>query len=198
METQAHKNTKIYVGTHSPRSEKPGDKFRIISLYQIEITTLIDTTWVKKNSIFLFTHYSFSHFVFSLTLSIFFSLLLAFSNVILQDCTNPQSHLLGLLFSLGFTSSPPRDFTFSAHLHWPNGLSIYFSISHSFLPFTLFTSSHNKCNPLTLTLLQPKTLSSALIGRMAVLVSFLSSFPQFSQLWRHIFIYMAWLLQIPS
>ena len=72
METQAHKNIKIYVGTHSPRSEKPGEKFRIISLYQIEITTLIDTTSVNKNSIFLFTQYSFSHFVFSLTLSIFF------------------------------------------------------------------------------------------------------------------------------
>ena len=44
METQAHKKTKIYVGTLSPRREKPGDKFRIISLYQIVITTLIDTT----------------------------------------------------------------------------------------------------------------------------------------------------------
>ena len=51
----------------------------------------------------------------------------------------------------------------------------------SFLPFTLFKSSHNKCKPLTLTLLQPKSLSLALIGRMALLVSFHSSFPSVSQ-----------------
>ena len=52
--------------------------------------------------------------------------------------------------------------------------SLFISSSFpSFLPFTLFTSSHNKCKPLTLTLLQPKSLSLALIGRMALLVSFL-------------------------
>ena len=182
METQAYKNTKIYVGTLSPRREKPGDKFRIISLYQIEITTLIDTTWVKKTPFFFSLTTLFLILYFLLPSLFFSSLLLPLTHVLLQDCTNPQSHLLGLLFSLGFTSSPPRDFTFSAHLHWPNGLSIYFFISPSFLPFKLFTSSHNKCNPLTLTLIQPKTLSSALIGRMALLVSFLSSLPQFSQL----------------
>ena len=55
--------------------------------------------------------------------------------------------------------------------------SLFISSSFpSFLPFTLFTSSHNKCKPLTLTLLQPKSLSLALIGRMALLVSFLFPF----------------------
>ena len=40
----------------------------------------------------------------------------------------------------------------------PNGLSLLFlSRFPSFIPFTLFTSSHNKCKPLTLTLLQPKS-----------------------------------------
>ena len=38
-------------------------------------------------------------------------------------------------FLWGFTSSPPREFTSSAHLHWPNGLSIYFFIFSFFSPF---------------------------------------------------------------
>ena len=38
-------------------------------------------------------------------------------------------------FLWGFTSSPPQEFTSSTHLHWSNGLSIYFFIFSFFSPF---------------------------------------------------------------
>ena len=154
MEAQLHKNTKIYVETLFPWREKSRDELRIISLYKIEITTLRDTTWVKKKkpSLFFFTHCSLPHYVFSLTLSIF---LLSFA------CSLMQFFKTALVLTLwDFTSFLPPCL---------NGwmASLFNSSSFpSFLPFTLFTSSHNKCKSLTLTLLQPKSLSSVLIGRM--------------------------------
>ena len=182
METQAHKNTKIYVGTLSPRREKPGDKFQIISLYQIVITTLIDTTWVKKNSVFLFTHYSLPHFVFSLTLSIFF-----FSFACSYSRNSSRLHqsstsLAGTSLFSGASHPHPLGSSLLQPIFTGRMASLFISSSFpSFLPFTLFISSHKKCKPLTLTLLQPKSLSSGLIGRMALLVSFLSSFTSVSQ-----------------
>ena len=83
------------VETFSPWREKPQDKLRIILLYQIEITTLRDTTWVKKTSLFLFTHYSLPHCIFSFPLSIF----LFFFFACAHSCSStrlhfsPQSHL---------------------------------------------------------------------------------------------------------
>ena len=82
--------------------------------------------------------------MYFLLLSLFFSsLLLALTHAALQDCTSP--HTLGLHFFFPLC---------------PNGrmASLFNSSSFpSFLPFTLFTSSHNKCKPITLTLLQPKS-----------------------------------------
>ena len=74
-----------------------------------------------------------------------FSLSLLFAHSLTQFChtaLSPQSHLLGLL-------------SFSHFIKWPNGLFLLFL--SPFLPSTLFTSNHNKCKPLTLTLLQPKS-----------------------------------------
>ena len=146
------------------------------------MTTLRDTTCVKKKSLFLFTHCSLSHCVFSLTLSIFlFSFACPHSR---NSSKLPQSSI-----SLAGTSL----FSGASHPHplWTSLLQPIFtcrmasllisSSFPSFLLFTLFISSHNKCKPLTLTLLQPNSLSSALIGQMALLVSFLSSFPCVSQ-----------------
>ena len=144
MEVQPYNNTKIYVETHFPWKKKLWDKLRIISLYWIEITTLKDTTWVKK-LIFFFTHCSLLHCVFSLTLSIFL-----FSFACSHSRSSSRLHLV--LTTLC---------DFSSFLHFsPNGrmASLFNSSSFpSFLPFTLFTSSYNKCKPLTLTLLQPKS-----------------------------------------
>ena len=129
-EEQSHKNTKIYEETLSRWREKLGDKLRIISLYQIEITTLIDTTRVKKNSIFYF-----------LLPSLFFSSLsLALIQAILQDCTNPQSHLLGLLFSLGLHILTPS----GVHLFNPSSLAEWplYLFLHLFLLFSLSLSSY--------------------------------------------------------
>ena len=122
--------------TLSPWRKKPRDKLRIISLYKIEITTLRDTTWVKKkkNSLFLLTHCSLPHCVFSLTLFIFL-----FSFACSHSRSSSRLHLV-LTTLWDFTS-------FSL---CPNGrmASTFISSSFpSFLPFTLFTSSHIKCKP---------------------------------------------------
>ena len=118
----------------------------------------------KKFSFSFHSLFSFSRCIshnFLLLSLFFFSLLLAHSlTQFCQTTLSPQSHLLGLHF---FFPLPK----------WLNGLSLLFL--SPFLPSTLLTSNHSKCKPLTLTLLQPKSLSSALIGRMALLVSFLFS-----------------------
>ena len=182
MEVQSHRNTKIYVGTLFPWREKTGDKLRTLSLYQIEITTLRDTTWVKKNSLFLFIHCSFSHCVFSLTLSIFlFSFACSHSR---NSSRLHQSSVSLVETSLFSGDSHPHPLRTSLHQTIFTGRTTTLFISSSFpsfLPFTLFISSHNIWKPLTLTLLQPKSLSSALIGLMSLPVSFLSSFPLVSQ-----------------
>ena len=168
--------------TLSPWREKPRDKLWIFSLYQIEITTLRYTTWVKKNSLLLFTHCSLSHYVFSLTLTIF---LFSFScSHSLNSSRLHQSSVSLAGTSLFFEASHPHPHGTSLLQPIFTGriASLFISSSFpSFLPFTLFISSHTKCKPLTLTLLQPKYLSSALIGRMDLLVSFLSSFTCVSQ-----------------
>ena len=76
---------------------------------------------------------------FFLTLSIFlFSFACSLTHTILQDCTQASSSL-GLHFLLiGRIVSPLISSSFP-----------------SFLPFTLLTSNHNKCNSLALTLRQP-------------------------------------------
>ena len=102
--------------------------------------------------------------VYFLFPSLFFSsLLLTLTHAILLDCTLVLS-LTCWDFSL---------FTLLQMAEWPLPF-ISFTFS-CFLPSTLFTSNHKKCKPLTLTLFQPKSLSSALIGWMALLVSFLFS-----------------------
>ena len=137
---------------------------------------------VIANSLFLFTHCSLSHCVFSLTLSIFlFSFACSHSR---NSSRLHQSSILLARTSLFSGASLPHPFGTSLLQPIFTGWMAFLFISSSFpsfLPFTLFISSHNKCKPLTLTLLQLKSLSSALIGRMALLVSFLSSFPRVSQ-----------------
>ena len=182
MEAQSYRNTKIYVGTLFPWREKPGDKLRTISLYQVEMTTLRDTTWVKKNSHFLFTHCSFSHCVFSLTLSIFlFSFAWSHSRNSSRVHQSSVSLIETSLFS-GASHPYPLETSLLQTIFTGRTATLFISSSFpSFLPFTLFISSRNICKPLTLTLLQQKSLSSALIGLMALLVSFLSSFTCVSQ-----------------
>ena len=137
------------MGTLFPRREKPGDKLRIISLYQIEITTLIDTTRVKKNSIFLFTHYSLSHFLFSLTLSIFL-----FSFACSHSSNSSRLHqssisLAGTSLFTGASHPHPLGSSLLQPIFTSRMASLFISSSFpSFLPFTRFISSHNKCNHL--------------------------------------------------
>ena len=123
--------------------KKLRDKLRIILPYKIEITTIKDTTWIKKTLFFVSLTALFLT-VYFLSYSLFFaSLLLALTHTALQDCTY-SLHFLGLHF---FSSL------------CPNGrMASLFNSSYfpSFLLFTLFRSGHNKCKPLILTLLQPK------------------------------------------
>ena len=146
------------------------------------MTTLRDTTCVKKKSLFLFTHCSLSHCVFSLTLSIFlFSFACPHSR---NSSKLPQSSisLAGTSLFSGASHPHPLETSLLQTIFTGRTATLFISSSFpSFLPFTLFISSHNKCKPLTLTLLQPKSLSSALIGLMSLPVSFLSSFPRVSQ-----------------
>ena len=103
----------------------------------------------KKNFLFLFTHYFLPHCIFSLTLSIFL-----FSFTFSHSRSSLRLHLvLTTLWDFSSFSPLPK---------WPNGVYLYFFIFSSFLPFTLFSSNHNKCKPLTLTLLQSNFFSSAL------------------------------------
>ena len=143
----------------------------------MEITTLKDTIWAKKTLFFfsltaLFLTVYLSQF--SLTLSIF-SFSFACSHSRSSSRLALSSHFgTSLLFFLRTSLLQP---IFTGRM-----ASLFISSSFpSFLPFTLFISSHTKCKPLTLTLLQLKSLSSALIGRMDLLVSFLSSFTCVSQ-----------------
>ena len=135
-EVQSHNNTKIYEETLSPWREKPRDKLQIISLYQIEITTLIDTTWVKKNYIFLFIHYSLSHFVISLTLSIF---LFSFACPHSSNSSRLQQSSFSLAGTSIFTGAPSEVHFFSPSslAEWPLHLFL-----HLFLLFSLSLSSN--------------------------------------------------------
>ena len=102
---------------------------------------------------------SFSPCIFSLSL-FFSSLLLALSHAVLQDCASPQSHLLGLLFSLGL-----HIFTPSSLAEWP----LYFF--HLFLLFFLSHSSHQvtiNASQLILTLLQPISFLQLSLNRMTL------------------------------
>ena len=106
----------------------------------------------KKLSFSFHSLLSSSLYIFSY--SLYFSLL----SCLLSLTQLFKAALVLTLWDFHFFSSL-WDFHFFSPLHWPNGLFIYFFIfSFFFLPFTLFTSSHNKCKPLTLTLLQPKSL----------------------------------------
>ena len=105
----------------------------------------------KKNSIFLFTHCSLSHYISLTILSypLYFSLLFC------------------LLSLIQFFKTPPVltlwDFTsFLQTFKWPNILSIYFFICSFFLPFTLFT----------LILLQPISFLQLSLGRMTLTFGF--------------------------
>ena len=99
--------------------------------------------------------------MYFLSLSLFFSsLLLALSHAVLQDCASPQSHLLGLLFSLGL-----HIFTPSSLAEWP----LYFF--HLFLLFFLSHSSHQvtiNASQLILTLLQPISFLQLSLNRMTL------------------------------
>ena len=108
--------------TLSPWREKPRNKLRIILLYKIEITTLRDTTWVKKLSFSFHSILSFLLCIFSYPLYFSLLFLLAFTHAALSP------HTLEL-------------HPFSLFFKWPNGL-LFLS---PFLLFTLFTSSNNKC-----------------------------------------------------
>ena len=80
--------------------------------------------------------------------SLFFSsLLLALTHAILPNCPNPQSHLLGLLFSLGLhilTPSGLHFFSPSSLAEWPLYLFLHlfllFSFSHSSYQVTINAS----------------------------------------------------------
>ena len=97
--------------------------------------------------------------------SLFFSsLLLALTHAILPNCPNPQSHLLGLLFSLGL-----HIFTPSSLAEWP----LYFF--HLFLLFFLSHSSHQvtiNASQLILTLLQPVSFLQPSLCRMTLAFCF--------------------------
>ena len=125
-------------------------------MYQIEITTL-----TKKNSLFHFTYYCLSHCI-SLTI---FSYSFYFSPFCLLSLTQ-------------FFKTAPVLTLWKFTTEWPFPF-ISFTFS-SFLPSILFASNHNKCKSLTLTLLQPIYLSSALIVRMALMHQPLISFLFFS------------------
>ena len=81
--------------------------------------TLRDTTWVKKNSLFLFTHCSLPHFVFFLTLSIFLSF----------ACSHSRSSS-----RLHRSSHSGTSLFFFSHLQmaeWPLHLGcVYFSVKY--------------------------------------------------------------------
>ena len=139
----------------SPWREKSRDKLWIISLYQIKIITLRDIIWVKKNSLFLFTQCSLSYRVFSLTLSIF---LFPFA------CSHSRSS--SRLHQSSVSLAGASLFSGASHLHpsskWPNASPFISSSFPSFLPFTLFISSHNKCKPTYLDFASTNFFSSAL------------------------------------
>ena len=104
----------------------------------------------KKNSLFLLTYCSLLHCVFSLTLSIFL-----FSFACSHSRSSSRLHLV-LTTLWNFTSF---------FLFCPNGrmASTFISSSFpSFLPFTLFTSSHNKYKPTYLDFASTNFFSSAL------------------------------------
>ena len=108
------------------------------------------------------------NFLFS---SLFFSsLLLALTHAVLQHCTNP--HTLRLHF-------------FSSHLQMTEWPLLFISSSFpSFLPFTLFITSHNKCKPTYLDFASTSFFSSALPlpnDPCLLLLSFRSSFQHVSQ-----------------
>ena len=98
--------------------------------------------------------------------SLFFSsLLLALIHAVLQDYTSPQSHFLGLLFSLGlhiFTPPPNGRMPLLLFLH----LFLLFSISHSSYQVTINTSQ------LILTLLQPISFLQLSLSRMTLAFCF--------------------------
>ena len=117
----------------------------------------LEIQFEKKKSLFFFslTAFFLTAYLsqFSLTLSIF-SFSFACSHSRSSSRLTLSSHFgTSLLYSPIFTGRMA---------------SLFISSSFpSFLPSTLFTSSHNKYKPLSSTLLPPKSLSSALIGRMA-------------------------------
>lgn len=129
----------------------------------------------EKKYLFLFTHCSFTHCVFSLTLSIF---LFSFCLLSLMQFfkTAPVLTLQDLLFSLSLFFSSL--FTLSAQMaEWPLPLFLFyfllFSLSHSSHQVTINTSQ------LILTLLQPISFLQLCHSRMTLaflLLSFLSSF----------------------
>ena len=113
-----------------------------------------DTTWVKKNSLFLFTHCSLPHCVFSLTLFIFLLCLLSLTQLFK---TTPSPHTLGLHFF--FPSGASHLHPLGLHFFSPSSLAEWplYLFLHLFLLFSLSHSSYQvtiNASQLILTLLQ--------------------------------------------
>ena len=125
----------------------------------------------KKKTIFFFSLTALFLTVYFLLLSLFFSCACSHSH------SSSRLHLVLTLWDftsfspLGLHIFTPQDFTSSAHLHQPNGLSIHlfllFSLSHSSYQVTINASQ------LILTLLQPISfLQLSLISRMTLAFCF--------------------------
>ena len=107
---------------------------------------------------------SFLLYIFSYLLY-FSPLLLALTYAVLQDCTSPQSHLLGLLFSLGLHIFTPPS----------NGLMPLLLLLHLFLLSSLSHSSYHvtiNASQLILTLLQPISFLQLSLSRMTLAFCF--------------------------
>ena len=107
----------------------------------------------KKNTIIFFSFSTFFVTVYSLLTFFFFSFTYSHSRG--SSRLQQSSHIGSSLFH----STPNGRMAFL----------FYFFNLFLFSSFHTFISNHNKCKSLTLTLLQPKSLSSALIGRLALM-----------------------------
>ena len=127
----------------------------------------------KKNFIFLFTHCSFppcvSFTIFSY--SLYFSLLFYLLSL--------MQFFKTALSSLSLAGTSPLFSTPNAQMAFP---FYFFHLFFFFLPHSSHQITTNASN-LTLTLLQPKSLSPALIGRMAFACFFSFFFSVSNTLW---------------
>ena len=120
---------------------------------------------LNKEKLYFSFHSLLSSSVWIFSYPLYFSpLLLALTHAVLPDCTQFSVSLAGisLFFPWGFTSSPPGT-SLLQPIFIGRMASLFISSSFpSFLPFTLFISSHNKCKPTYLDFASTNFFSSAL------------------------------------